>query len=81
MIQNTDRVGLMICTREDDPRITRVRRRFRKRSLDELPQLFKILKGYMSLVVLGATLAYQGDEYKPPSGRRLLVRPETSGRT
>lgn len=81
MISNSDRVGSIVCTRKDDPRITRVRRRFRKRSRDELPQPSKILKGHMNFVVLGVTLAYQGYKYKVHQGKQLMMSPGITGWT
>jgi lipopolysaccharide/colanic/teichoic acid biosynthesis glycosyltransferase len=63
----------------DDPRITRVGRVIRKYSLDELPQLFNVLSGRMSLVgprpPLPAEVAGYGDDMR----RRLLVKPGITG--
>lgn len=74
MIPNTDRVGLIVSTGEDDPRITRARRRFRKRSRDELPQLSNILMGHMSFVGPCSALAYHG--WAQVNRRNSLTQPE-----
>lgn len=66
-------------TSEDDPRITRVGTFLRRWSLDELPQLFNILRGEMSLVGPRPTLKYQVDEYTPRQMNRLLVKPGLTG--
>ena len=49
MVVNAERLGGS-STADDDPRITRIGRKLRKYKLDELPQLFNILRGEMSLV-------------------------------
>jgi len=62
-----------------DPRITRVGRILRKTSLDELPQLWNILKGDMSLVGPRPPLPYEVDIYEPWHLRRLETRPGLTG--
>ncbi len=65
---------------KDDPRITRVGRLLRKSSLDELPQLFSVLKGDMSLVGPRPPLAYECQEYDIWHRRRVLeVKPGLTG--
>jgi undecaprenyl phosphate N,N'-diacetylbacillosamine 1-phosphate transferase len=79
MVQNAEETGLGVFTEENDPRITRVGRWLRKWSLDELPQLFNILKGDMSLVGPRPTLLYQVERYDDRQRKRLLVKPGVTG--
>jgi lipopolysaccharide/colanic/teichoic acid biosynthesis glycosyltransferase len=58
-----------------DPRITRIGRLLRRTSIDELPQLFNVLLGQMSLVGPRPPLAKEVVLYKPWQRRRLAVRP------
>jgi exopolysaccharide biosynthesis polyprenyl glycosylphosphotransferase len=60
-------------------RITRVGRFLRKTSLDELPQLFNVLKGDMSIVGPRPTLPYQVEKYNATQRQRLAVRPGLTG--
>jgi exopolysaccharide biosynthesis polyprenyl glycosylphosphotransferase len=62
----------------DDPRVTRVGRFFRKTSLDELPQLFNVLKGDMSLVGPRPT-SFAASTYSLSHTERLEVRPGITG--
>jgi lipopolysaccharide/colanic/teichoic acid biosynthesis glycosyltransferase len=63
-----------------DPRITPVGRLIRKTSVDELPQLFNVLKGDMSLVGPRPPLPYEAVNYQPWHLRRMLsVRPGVTG--
>ncbi|AKM84810.1 MAG: exopolysaccharide biosynthesis polyprenyl glycosylphosphotransferase [candidate division Kazan bacterium GW2011_GWA1_50_15] len=64
---------------KDDPRITRVGKFIRKTSLDELPQLFNVLKGEMSLVGPRPALPNEVAEYSDAARRRLLVKPGLTG--
>jgi len=63
----------------DDPRVTAVGRIIRKFSLDELPQLFNVLKGEMSLIGPRPPLPYEVEAYEPRHLRRLDVLPGISG--
>jgi exopolysaccharide biosynthesis polyprenyl glycosylphosphotransferase len=64
----------------NDPRITRVGKFLRKTSLDELPQLFNVLAGEMSLVGPRPPLPYEVDRYDIWHRRRLLaVKPGLTG--
>jgi exopolysaccharide biosynthesis polyprenyl glycosylphosphotransferase len=62
-----------------DPRVTRVGRLLRRCSLDELPQLFNVLAGDMSLVGPRPPLPEEVATYDSEIGRRLLVRPGMTG--
>ncbi|WP_433503800.1 sugar transferase [Pseudonocardia halophobica] len=63
----------------DDPRITRFGQFLRKYSLDELPQLFNVLIGQMSLVGPRPPLPAEVVQYGPDAKRKLLVRPGLTG--
>ena len=63
----------------EDPRITRVGRFLRKYSIDELPQLFNVLKGDMSLVGPRPPLPKEVSEYGNIEWRRLEVIPGITG--
>ncbi|MBT2248078.1 sugar transferase [Arthrobacter sp. BHU FT2] len=63
----------------DDPRVTRVGRALRKYSLDELPQLFNIFAGSMSLVGPRPPLPSEVESYEHDVRRRLLVKPGLTG--
>jgi exopolysaccharide biosynthesis polyprenyl glycosylphosphotransferase len=63
----------------NDPRITRLGRFLRKYSLDELPQLFNVLRGDMSIVGPRPPIASEVREYKLSHLRRLDVTPGITG--
>ena len=63
----------------NDKRITPPGRFLRKASLDELPQLFNVLKGDMSLVGPRPHIPYEVDMYRPQHFRRLEVLPGMTG--
>ncbi|OEU99206.1 exopolysaccharide biosynthesis polyprenyl glycosylphosphotransferase [Streptomyces qinglanensis] len=70
--------GLLFKLRRD-PRVTRVGAVLRRYSLDELPQLFNVLAGSMSLVGPRPPLPEESAAYDPDIRRRLLVKPGLTG--
>jgi lipopolysaccharide/colanic/teichoic acid biosynthesis glycosyltransferase len=79
MVVGAETKGAGLAVNEGDPRITRVGRVLRKLSLDELPQLWNVVRGDMSLIGPRPTLRYQVDQYTPRQGRRLEVLPGITG--
>jgi len=64
---------------ENDPRITRPGRFLRRTGLDELPQLWNVLRGQMSLVGPRPDLVEQAAHYSESDRRRLTVEPGITG--
>ena len=79
MVVGAETMGAGLAVNEGDPRITKVGRLLRRLSLDELPQLWNVLRGEMSMVGPRPTLAYQVERYTPRQRRRLEVRPGITG--
>jgi lipopolysaccharide/colanic/teichoic acid biosynthesis glycosyltransferase len=82
MIENAEQMGTGLFNYTDDFRVTKVGKVLRKSSLDELPQLFNIIKGDMSIVGPRPPVSYElgnyedlNDEYK----RRFTVLPGLTG--
>ena len=71
--------GLPYRKLEDDPRVTRVGRVLRLLYLDELPQLWNVVKGDMSLVGPRPHVQFEVNHYAPHQQRRLLARPGCTG--
>ncbi|HEX5163864.1 MAG TPA: sugar transferase [Thermomicrobiales bacterium] len=63
----------------EDPRVTRVGRVLRRTSLDELPQLFNVIRGNMSLVGPRPPIPYELEHYRPEHYHRLAVKPGMTG--
>ncbi len=75
----TDEQGQKIYKRADDPRVTRVGHLLRRTSLDELPQLWNVLRGEMSLIGPRPCLPFEYDLYEDWQRRRLDVTPGMTG--
>jgi lipopolysaccharide/colanic/teichoic acid biosynthesis glycosyltransferase len=76
--QEAGRKGVFKIT--DDPRVTRFGRILRRTSLDELPQLWNVLKGDMSLVGPRPPVPYEVEQYQPWHCRRVLeAKPGLTG--
>lgn len=74
-----DRGNAVMFKMREDPRITKPGRFLRKYSLDELPQLWNVLRGDMSLVGPRPALPSEVAEYDDTARRRLSVRPGITG--
>jgi lipopolysaccharide/colanic/teichoic acid biosynthesis glycosyltransferase len=79
MVPGAEEMGAGIYVLEGDPRITRVGRLLRRLSLDELPNLFNVVKGDMSIVGPRPTIQEQVDRYTDRQRRRLEVKPGITG--
>jgi len=79
MVVGAERQGAGWAVDHGDPRITRVGSVLRRISLDEVPQLWNVVRGQMSLIGPRPTLAYQVEQYTPHQRRRLDVRPGITG--
>jgi lipopolysaccharide/colanic/teichoic acid biosynthesis glycosyltransferase len=83
-IQRSDSIskygGQKIFKMKNDPRVTRIGKFIRKTSIDELPQLFNVLVGDMSLVGPRPAIPYEVEEYDTWHKRRVLeVKPGITG--
>jgi exopolysaccharide biosynthesis polyprenyl glycosylphosphotransferase len=78
-VAKRDEQGNLIHKMEDDPRVTRIGRRLRRTSLDELPQLINVLRGEMSLVGPRPEMPYIAAEYQPWQWQRFRVPPGITG--
>ena len=79
MRQGADPIGVGTAVTADDPRVTRVGRLLRRFSLDELPNLFNVIRGEMAIVGPRATLPAQVELYTPRQRRRLELTPGVTG--
>ena len=79
MVIDAEKQGAGYAVDAGDSRITRVGRVLRRTSVDELPQLWNIFRGEMSLIGPRPTLRYQVEKYNARQRKRLEVRPGLTG--
>ena len=78
LIDQNEVEGVMFKIKED-PRVTKIGKKLRKTSIDELPQLWNVLKGEMSLIGPRPALPREVKKYDDYDMQRLLVKPGCSG--
>jgi exopolysaccharide biosynthesis polyprenyl glycosylphosphotransferase len=74
-----EETGKVVFKEKDDPRITRVGKFIRKYSIDELPQIFNVIKGEMSIVGPRPPVPYEVAMYREHHMLRLSIRPGITG--
>ena len=79
MVVDAERKGAGFAVDRGDARITRVGRFLRRTSIDELPQLWNVVRGEMSVIGPRPTLRYQVERYTERQRKRLEVRPGLTG--
>ena len=79
MVVGAERMGSGYAVDKGDRRITRAGRILRRTSIDELPQLWNVLRGDMSVIGPRPTLRYQVDQYEERQRHRLDIRPGLTG--
>jgi lipopolysaccharide/colanic/teichoic acid biosynthesis glycosyltransferase len=79
MVSGAEFTGAGLAIAEGDARITRLGSRLRRYSLDELPNLWNVVRGEMSIVGPRPTLQHQVDHYTPRQRGRLAVKPGITG--
>jgi lipopolysaccharide/colanic/teichoic acid biosynthesis glycosyltransferase len=79
MVVGAESLGAGFAVDQGDRRITRIGRVLRRTSIDELPQLWNVLRGDMSVIGPRPTLRYQVEQYDEHQRRRLDVRPGLTG--
>jgi lipopolysaccharide/colanic/teichoic acid biosynthesis glycosyltransferase len=79
MVRGAEFTGAGLAIQEGDERITRIGTFLRRYSLDELPNLWNVLRGEMSIVGPRPTLALQVEQYTDRQRGRLAVKPGITG--
>ena len=79
MVRGAEFTGAGLAIQEGDDRITRVGRFLRRYSLDELPNLYNVVRGEMSIVGPRPTLPVQVEQYTERQRGRLAVKPGITG--
>ncbi len=79
MVRGAEFTGAGLAIQEGDERITRIGAFLRRTSLDELPNLWNVLRGEMSIVGPRPTLAVQVEQYTERQRGRLAVKPGITG--